>query len=86
MMSSVDGDGAMGESFHNSFVGFPSKNPLRSIRVPKKDSAALATGQDSNENSLAAKPQNERAEERKPMWFDRQVRANWLDLKFTSSP
>ena len=50
----------MESSFHSSFVGFVGKspNPLRSIRVPRRDSAALARGQDSNENNFAPpKPQ-----------------------------
>ena len=66
----------MESSFHNSFVGFAkSPNPLRSIRVPRRDSAALAKGQDSNENNLAPKPQppqiKKEEEERKPLWFDK---------------
>ena len=42
----------MENSFHDSFVGFvKSPNPLRSVRVPRRDSVALAKGQDSNENN-----------------------------------
>ena len=63
----------MESSFQNSFVGYV--NPLRSIRrVPRGDSAALAKGQDSNENNFAPKlqpPPMAEEQERTPIWFDK---------------
>ena len=66
----------MENSFHDSFVGFvKSPNPLRSVRVPRRDSVALAKGQDSNENNFAPKPQQppkiEVAKEQEPTPFDK---------------
>ena len=64
----------MESSFHSSFVGFVGKspNPLRSIRVPRRDSAALARGQDSNENNFAPpKPQMTEEPESTPIRFDK---------------
>lgn len=65
----------MENSFHDSFVGFvKSPNPLRSVRVPRRDSVALAKGQDSNENNYVPKlqpPPMAEEQERTAIGFDK---------------